>query len=139
VTGGGVVDDGISNGTVSEIWANRTPAGLTKDACIQYGGRVDNGIFFPATIDGNCTNGSPVVFGPGKHANPASRLDFDPFNAAELNGRDLPTDYAPAADFDGVVLPADSGFADEASGQKFIVTREALTGTDLTKMENYVA
>lgn len=83
---GGVVTNAIVNGTVANIWANRCP-GHARDWATQFGGRLaTNGAFVPGHITGNlCADGNTKTLTPGKFGNPYSRINFNPFTAAELN------------------------------------------------------
>jgi len=131
----------LVNGTVANIWANRCP-GLVKDHCIEYGGRIgDDGEFIPAKLDSSAAaDGQPITLGPGKHGNPYSRMDLNPFTAAEYNGRSIPTELAPGGSIAGVT-PEDSAFrrTKTTGDDRFIILEEAATGGDLTTLQNYTS
>ena len=63
---------------------------------------------------------------------------MNPFTAAELNGRIIPTAFQPGVSNLASVLPADSAYF-KTGDKRFLITREALTGADKTNAEAYVA
>jgi hypothetical protein len=93
----GVVSGAIVNGTVSTIWANRCP--YAEDWCVNYGGDIAaNGSFLPGQISGSlAADGTAKTLSAGKFGNPYSRVNFNPFTAAELNGLGIETEYAVGA------------------------------------------
>jgi hypothetical protein len=136
----GVVANAITNGTVSTIWANRCPN--AEDWCVKYGGRIAaNGSFVPGNITGNlAADGNEKTLSAGKYGNPYSRINFNPFTAAELNGLGLETAYAVTTARQSV-SPTDTKFRrTKADGDdRFFATNPALTGTDKTKAEDYIS
>ncbi|GIW60318.1 MAG: hypothetical protein KatS3mg087_1384 [Patescibacteria group bacterium] len=127
----------LISGTVATIWGTRI---LTaSDHCIEYGGRIGaEGEFVPALLDGSAAaDGNQITLGPGKHSNPSSRLNWNPFQAAEFNGRHIPQDYAPG---DSIAsLPTNSVFRQtNASGDtKLLVFESELSVDDLSKTQQY--
>jgi len=138
----GVVSNAIVNGTVANIWANRC-AGYAQDWCVNYGGSIAaNGAFSPGQISGSlAADGSTKTLEPGKFGNPYSRLNINPFSAAEYNGRSIPTAYEVGDDLNGTVTPTDSAFRRTAADgdDRFTIFKNTLTGSDLTNMEGYTS
>jgi hypothetical protein len=136
----GVVSGAIVNGTVSTIWANRCP--YAEDWCVNYGGDIAaNGAFLPGQISGSlAADGTAKTLEAGKFGNPYSRANFNPFTAAELNGLGTETAYAKGTARQSV-SPTDTKFRRTATAgdDRFITTSTALTGTDKTNTEGYVA
>jgi hypothetical protein len=130
-------DGTLTNATLVDAWANRT--NVVKDHCIEYGGRVDSGIFVPGNLVGsNAANGSAKTLSAGKFGNPYSRLNTNPFLAAELNGLGMETAYEVTDDRQSV-SPTDTKFSrtDSDGDDRFTTFSDALTGSDLTDMESY--
>lgn len=136
----GIVSNAIVNGTVSTIWANRCPH--ARDWCVEYGGNIAaNGAFLPGQISGSlAADGTTKTLSPGKFGNPFSRINFNPFTAAELNGLGLQTSYAVTSARQSVA-PVNTKFRrTKVDGDdRFITTRIAPTGSNLTNLENYVS
>jgi hypothetical protein len=132
----------IVNGTIGVVWGELVP-GQSRDWCIEYGGDIGaDGEYVPGLIGGsNAADGTPKTLPAGRFGNPFSQLNLNPFTAAELNGRSIPVDFEVGDDLDATVTPADSAFARTVSGavDRVVIAKDALTGSDLTDMENYVA
>lgn len=109
----GVVPNAIVNGTVSSIWANRCPN--AQDWCVLNGGRIAaSGAFVPGQISGSlAADGNAKTVVAGKFGNPFSRINFNPFAAAELNGLNVGTVYPeqPVVTGDGSTVYANLGSA----------------------------
>ena len=135
----GIVSNAIVNGTVSTIWANRTD--VAKDWCVEYGGDIAaNGAFLPGQISGSlASDGTAKTLAAGKFGNRYSWLNLNPFTAAEFNGRSIPTAYEVADDLNAAVTPGDSAFRRTASDgdDRILIYEDALTGDDLTDVEDY--
>jgi hypothetical protein len=135
----GVVSNAIVNGTVSTIWGNRCPN--ARDWCTEYGGDIAaNGAFLPGQISGSlASDGTAKTLAAGKFGNPYSRINFNPFTAAELNALGLETAYAVTTARQSV-SPTDTKFRRTAADgdDRFFTTAAALTGTDKTNAEAYV-
>jgi hypothetical protein len=136
----GVAADAVVNGTVSTIWANRCPH--ARDWCIEFGGDIAaNGAFLPGQISGSlASDGTAKTRVPGKFGNPYSRINFNPHNAAELNGLGLANAYAVGAARQSVA-PIDTKFRRTRTDgdDRFLATSTALTGIDKTNVEGYVS
>lgn len=105
-------------------------------------GAIAGGVFMPATIDSSiCADDMAVQLSAGNHGNPYSRLNANPFSAAEYNGRSIPTAYAPAGSWNATITPSETGFRRTATDgdDRFLIYKNALTGTDLTNVQAYVA
>jgi hypothetical protein len=109
---------------------------------VNYGGRIAaNGAFIPGNITGNlAADGNAKTLSAGKFGNPFSRINFNPFTAAELNGLGLATAYA-VTNARQSVAPVDTKFRrTKADGDdRFFTANPALTGADKTKAEAYVS
>jgi hypothetical protein len=136
----GVVSNAIVNGTVATIWGNRCPN--AEDWCVKYGGDIAaNGAFLPGQISGSlASDGTAKTLAAGKFGNPYSRINFNPFTAAELNALGLETAYAVTTARQSV-SPTDTKFRRTAADgdDRFFTTAAALTGTDKTQAEAYVS
>lgn len=132
----------LTNGTVAAIWGTRL-AGTAKDWCVLYGGRIGAaGEFIPGRVSGSlAADGNAKTLTAGKHGNPFSRINLNPATAAEFNGRSIPTASAVAADINAAVTPAESAFrrTDTDGDDRFLIYESALTGSDLSNVENYVS
>jgi hypothetical protein len=121
----GVVANAITSGTVSTIWANRCPN--AEDWCVNHGGKLAaNGSFVPGNITGNlAADGNAKTL--SKFGNPYSRINFNPFTAAELNGLGLETAYARGNNRQSVA-PINTKFRRTMvdGDDRFFTTREAL-------------
>ena len=130
----------LVNGTVSDIWADRL-SGTVKDWCIEYGGDIGaDGEFVPGLIGGsNAADGTPKTLPAGQSMNPYSRRNLNPFTAAELNGRSVPTSIGPRTDVSLLVTPTNSAFNRSSATQddRIAIFSEALTGATLTSMQTY--
>lgn len=135
----GVVSSAITNGTVSTMWANRCP--FSQDWSINYGGDLSaNGAYLAGQIVGTlAADGSAKTFASNKFGNPYSRLNLNPFTAAELNGLGVETAYVKTTARQ-TVAPNNTKFRRTAADgdDRFVTFPAALTGTDLTDMETYV-
>jgi len=133
----GVVSNAIVNGTVANIWANRCP-GYVRDHCIEYGGRLGAGGEFILGVPNTsiCADGAAKTLLPGYFANPFSRVNFNPFTAAELNGLGLETAYSVGQDRQSV-SPANTKFR-RVGDDRFITLSQAATGSALNKLNIYV-
>ncbi len=138
----GVVTNAIVNGTVANIWANRCPL-FAKDWCVNYGGAIAaNGAFSAGQISGSlAANGTTKTLVEGNFGNPYSRLNLNPFSAAEYNGRSIPTAYAVTNNLNGTVTPSNTGFRRTATDgdDRFLIYKDTLTGADLTNIQAYTA
>lgn len=134
----GVINNAIVNGTIANIWANRCP-GYVQDHCVNYGGRLGAGGEFILGVPDTslCADGNAITLPAGRHGNPFSRRNHNPFLAAELNGRSIPTALAPGGSIAGVT-PSDSMFY-RANDDRLVLLSEAATGSDLTNLQDYVA
>lgn len=133
-----VASGALLNGTVSTIWGNRCPN--AEDWCVKYGGDIAGGVFLPGQISGSlASDGTAKTLAAGKFGNPYSRINFNPFTAAELNGLGLETAYAVTTARQSV-SPTDTKFRRTAADgdDRFFTTAAALTGTDKTNAEAYV-
>jgi surface protein len=130
----------LVNGTVANIWATRL-TGTVKDHCIEYGGDIAaNGAFIPALLDSSlAADGTAITLAAGHAMNPYSRINLNPFTAAELNGRSVPTSIGPRTDVSLLVTPSDSAFNRSSATQedRIVISTEALTGDTLTSMQEY--
>jgi surface protein len=135
----GVVANAITNGTVSTIWANRCPN--AEDWCVNHGGKLAaNGSFVPGNITGNlAADGNEKTLSAGKFGNPYSRINFNPFTAAELNGLGTETAYARGLERQSVA-PINTKFRRTATtgDDRFFTTGTALTGANLSSAEKFV-
>lgn len=137
----GSITNGITGGTVSNIWANRCP--YARDHFIQYGGRVASGVAIPGRLSGGlAADGNALTHAAGKHGNPYSRIVPNYWGTPELIriGYTTATKLAPT-DATQSISPADTKFRRTASSgdDRYFATRAALTGTDKTNAEAYVA
>jgi len=136
---GGVIANAIVNGTVANIWANRT--NVARDACIDNGGGIAaNGAFVVGIPgSGNDAAGNAKTLAVGTHGNPYSRFVPNYWNAPALVqiGSDNTDKYAPTDTVQSESI-ADTRFR-KAGFVKYFATRTALTGTDKSNAEAYVA
>lgn len=132
-------DADIVNGTVATFFGSRIEGG--RDHSILYGGRIGaNGCFVPGLLaGGNAADGNSLTKVAGKFSNPFSRINFNPYEAAELSGLNVETAYE-VTDARDTVAPTDTKFRRTASDgdDRFLTFKTALTGTDLTDTETYV-
>jgi hypothetical protein len=137
---GGVVTNAIVNGTVSNIWANRTNA--VRDHCIENGGGIAaNGAFVPG-IPGSANDaaGNAKTLEAGKHGNPYSRLLQNHFSAPSLVniGSTSADKYAPGYDVQAETTADTRARRTAASGDdRYLAFREALTGSELSNVEEW--
>jgi hypothetical protein len=134
----------IVNGTLQDIWANRTDA--VRDHCIEYGGRMEATVFVPGLLDGtNAANGSPITLLAKQHGNPFSRIDFDNWATPELAPLNLPA-LSPPGELLRTTAPIDTKFRSEENAttpfadgdNRFFNTPDTLTGQDLTDAVAYI-
>lgn len=115
--------------------------GERRDRRILHGGGLGSSDLYIAGKIGsdNDALGNPKTLDAGKFGNPFSRLNFDPFSAAELGGLGLEADYA-VSDARQPLAPVDTKFrrSQAAGDDRFSTTAEALVGDDKTKMEAYL-
>lgn len=131
----------LTNGTVATIWAARLAT--TQDHFIGYGGRVASGVAIPGRLTGSlAADGNALTHLPGKHGNPYSKLLPNVWNAPELYNigytssiKLAPTDTVQSTS------PADTKFRRTKTDgdDRYFSTREALTSTNKTNAEAYVA
>jgi hypothetical protein len=135
---GGVVAGAIIGGTVANIWANRTNA--VRDACIELGGGIAaNGAYVVGRTGPNDAAGNPKTLAVGQHRNPFSRFDPNNWSAPSLVniGSDASDAYAPT-DVVQTEIVVDTRFR-RTGFARYLATRAALTGSNKTNAENWVA
>jgi hypothetical protein len=125
----------IIDGTPSTFWGQTCPA-LVKDKSITDGGLINlHGAFqaFPAA------NGFQQ-FTSGYFSNPFSVMDMNPNSEAALTANGTETTYE-VGDARQSVATTDTKFRSNGGrgDRKFASYSSALTGTDLSSMETYVA
>lgn len=132
----GVISNAIVNGTVANIWANRCP--YVEDHSIKYGGRLGAGGQFILGVPDTalCADGNSKTLLPGKFTNPYSRLNFNPYTAAELNSLNLETSYIVGQDRQSV-SPVNTKFR-RVGDDRFITLKQTATGATLAKLNTYV-
>lgn len=84
----------LTNTTVATAWGTRCP-GYVKDHAFEYGGRLGTLGEFVPLVPGTslCADGEAPTLLPGSINNPYSRVDFDPFDAAELGALNVPDEF----------------------------------------------
>ena len=136
----GVITNAIVNGTVANIWANRCP-GYVQDHSLLYGGRIGAGGEFILGVPNTslCADGNAKTLLPGYVGNPFSRVNFNPYTAAELNALGVETAYAKGTARQSV-SPTDTKFrrTGTAGDDRFVIVNAAATGDDKTNLEAYV-
>jgi hypothetical protein len=131
----------LTNGTVATIWANRCP--YAQDHFFNYGGRVASGVAIPGRLTGSlAADGNALTHVAGKHGNPYSRMVPNVWNAPALVniGYTSSTKLAPT-DATQSISTTDTKFRRTASDgdDRYFAVREALTGSEKTNAEAYVA
>lgn len=137
----GVVSGAVTNGTVATIWANRCP--YAQDHFINYGGRVASGVAIPGRLTGSlAADGNALTHAAGKHGNPYSRICPNTWSAPELVniGSTSSTKLAPT-DAVQSTSPVDTKFRRTKTDgdDRYFAVSTALTGSDKTNAEGYVA
>lgn len=116
-------------------WGAQLNLGSSATPYEQFG---DSGVFVPGKLDGSgAADGNAITLVAGKHGNPYSRLNMNPFTAAEYNGRNVPTALAPAGSLG--INPSNSAFrrTKPDGDDRFIVLDAAATDPDLSDLQNY--
>jgi hypothetical protein len=136
------VASGIINGTVSTMFAARCP--YAQDWCINNGGGIAaNGSFVPGKVaSANDAAGNAKTLSVGKHGNPYSRLLQDYWNAPSLVniGSTSADKYAPGYDVQNESVVDTRFRRTKTDGDdRYLAARTALTGTDKTNAQAYVA
>lgn len=128
----------LTNGTVATMWAGRL--NTVRDWCLQNGGTVSSGVFIPGLIGSNLdAAGNAKGIAAGTHGNPYSRFVPNFWSAPSLVniGSDASDLYAPS----GMAGVTSESTADTryANTRRYLATRAALTGSDKTNAEGWVA
>lgn len=127
----------IANGTVATFAGSRIQG---RDHCFEFGGRIGaNGCFIPKRLSGSlCADGNVATFNGGSIKNPFSRVNFNPFSAAEANGKNWETAYAPG-DTRQDVTPNNTKFINVSTGKNAFTVDAELTGDDLANAEAFTS
>lgn len=120
------------------IWGAQAYAGAADLDYVRTGASTRNNEFVLGLPNSNlCADGLPKTIQPYQFGNPGSILNMNPFSAAELNGRNVPTNFSAGSYLD--ITPQNSAFIRGYNNvyDRLIITSSELTGNDLVKADKY--